>query len=183
MSLQSRLAALITAIGADIKTLQARTPGYFGDGSDGAWTALSSPANVLANSDMNASGVVGWGGFFTGGGAGSGPTQVTDAGFAGGKAAEVAVAGATGAGVELLYPPGLASFVGSAQNVVPGQVVEFAGQVKAQAGAFTSLKLTARWLKADGSLISEVDVTGAIQNAPVVGTVYSLSGTLVAPAN
>jgi hypothetical protein len=38
-SLQSRLSSLITAIGIDIKALQARTPDYFGDGSDGAFTA------------------------------------------------------------------------------------------------------------------------------------------------
>lgn len=44
MSLQSRISALITAIGADVKALQARTPDYFGDGSDGAFTANGATA-------------------------------------------------------------------------------------------------------------------------------------------
>jgi hypothetical protein len=157
------------------------TPGFFGDGNDGAWTAQVTPTNVLANPDAEAD-ASGWAGFFTGGGAGAGPTRVADVSFGSSFAFELSETGATGAGVLLMYPPGTASFVGSAQNVVPGQVVDFSGQVKAQAGTFTSLKLTARWLRADGSLISEVDVSGAIQNTPVVGTVYSISGSQIAPA-
>jgi hypothetical protein len=158
--------------------------GQFGDGSDGSWTALTTPTNVLANPDAEGS-VSGWSGFFTGGGSGSGPNRVSDAGAGSGSFAfELSETSATGAGVLLMYPAGIASFTGSVRNVVAGQVVEFSGQMKAQAGTFTSLKLTARWLDASGNLLTggEVDVTGAIQNSPVVGTWYSLSGTLIAPA-
>lgn len=182
MSLQSRLSALITAIGADVKALQARTPGYFGDGSDGAWVAQTTPTNVMANPNPDVN-TTGWGGFFTGGGAGSGPNRVSDAAFINSLAFELSTTGATGAGVLLQYPTSTAAFTGSASNVVPGQVVDFSALVKAQAGAFTSIKLTARWLKADGSLITEADVPGTVQAAPVVGTQYFLAGSLTAPAN
>lgn len=180
MSLQSRLTALITAIGADIKALQARMPGYFGDGSDGAWTAQVTPTNVIANPDAAAN-TTGWNPFTGAGGAVGAVGRVADAGFTSGFAFEDVLTGATGVGAHIIYPGSTASFVGSAQNVVPNQVVDFTGQVKAQAGAYSSIKIAARWLKADGSLISEVDI--AVQNAPVVGTVYSLSGSLIAPAN
>ncbi|MDQ1584496.1 MAG: hypothetical protein QOF36_2550 [Microbacteriaceae bacterium] len=166
--------------GSKYTRIAATGAGFFGDGSDGAWTAQVTPTNVLANPDAE-SNTTGWAGFFTGGGAGSGPTRVSDAGAGSGSFAfELSNATASGAGILLMYPGGLSSFIGG-QNVVPGQVVDFSGQMKAQAGTFTSLKLVARWLKADGTLISEVDVTGAVQNSPVVGTWYSLSGSLTAP--
>lgn len=184
MSLQTRLAALITAVGADIKALQARTAGHFGDGSDGAYIAATTPINVLANPGAEVD-TAGWGGFFTGGGVNAGPTRVSDSGAGSGSFAfELSATGATGAGVLLMFPTLLSSFVGSLTNVVPGQTVEFSANLKAQVGTFTSVRVLARWLDSSGNLLAggEVDVTGAIQNAPVVGTWYTPSGSLIAPA-
>lgn len=179
MSLQTRLSALISAIGVDIKALQARGE-VFGDGSDGAWTAQVTPTNVMANPDAAAN-AAGWAPFTAAGGSVAAVGRVADAGFTGGFAFEDVLTGATGIGAHIVYPNGVASFTGSLQNVVPKQVVDFSGQVKAIQGTYSVLKISARWLKADGSLISEVDI--ASQNSPVIGTVYSLSGSLIAPAN
>lgn len=158
--------------------------GFFGDGSDGAYTAATTPTNVLANPGAETDAST-WGGFFTGGGVVAGPTRVSDSGAGSGSFAfELSVTGATGAGVLLMYPGDTSAFVGGLQNVVAGQTVEFSVNLKAQAGTFTSLRLLARWFDAAGGLLAggEVDVAGAIQNAPVVGTWYSLSGSQVAPA-
>jgi hypothetical protein len=163
--------------------MQADTSGACGDGSDGAWTALTTPTNVMANPDMTTD-VAGWALFITGNGAGSGPTRVADAAFTGGFAMELTETGATAAGVVLGYPGGItgSSFInGNAVNVVPGQVVEFSAKIKVTVGTMSQLRLTARWLKADGTLIAETDVTN--QANPVIGTTYTLSGTQAAPAN